>query len=175
MIENVILVDVNDNELGVMEKMKAHEEGLLHRAFSVFVFNSNGEVLLQQRNKNKYHSGGLWSNTCCSHPKPGESIKDAAHRRLKEEMGMEADLSHAFSFVYKSNLDNDLTEHELDHVFLGETNSIPKMNEEEVEDYRYVSVEYLKDDIKKNPNHYTEWLKICFDNLLKFRKNEQDN
>jgi isopentenyl-diphosphate delta-isomerase len=175
MIENVILVDVNDNELGVMEKMKAHEEGLLHRAFSVFVFNSNGEVLLQQRNKNKYHSGGLWSNTCCSHPKPGESISDAANRRLREEMGMEADLLHAFSFVYKSDLDNELTEHELDHVFLGETNSLPKMNKDEVEDYRYVSIEYLKEDIKNNPDHYTEWLKICFDNLLKYRKNEQSN
>jgi len=175
MIENVILVDVNDNELGIMEKMKAHEEGLLHRAFSVFVFNSKGEILLQQRNKNKYHSGGLWSNTCCSHPRPGESIKDAAHRRLREEMGMEADLLHAFSFVYKSDLDNELTEHELDHVFLGETNSLPNMNEEEVEDYRYVTIEYLQQDIKKNPNHYTEWLKICFDNLLKFRKNEQNN
>ena len=175
MIENVILVDVNDNELGVMEKMKAHEQGLLHRAFSVFVFNSNGEVLLQQRNKNKYHSGGLWSNTCCSHPRPGESISDAANRRLREEMGMEADLLHAFSFVYKSDLDNELTEHELDHVFLGETNSLPKMNKDEVEDYRYVSIEYLKEDIKNNPDHYTEWLKICFDNLLKYRKNEQSN
>ena len=175
MIENVILVDVNDNELGVMEKIKAHEEGLLHRAFSVFLFNSNGEVLLQQRNKNKYHSGGLWSNTCCSHPRPGESISDAANRRLREEMGMEADLLHAFSFVYKSDLDNELTEHELDHVFLGETNSLPKMNIEEVEDYRYVSIEHLQEDIKNNPDHYTEWLKICFDNLLKFRKNEQDN
>lgn len=175
MIENVILVDVNDNELGVMEKIKAHEEGLLHRAFSVFLFNSNGEVLLQQRNKNKYHSGGLWSNTCCSHPRPGESISDAANRRLREEMGMEADLLHAFSFVYKSDLDNELTEYELDHVFLGETNSLPKMNIEEVEDYRYVSIEHLQEDIKNNPDHYTEWLKICFDNLLKFRKNEQDN
>lgn len=175
MIENVILVDVNDNELGIMEKMKAHEQGLLHRAFSVFVFNSKGEILLQQRNKNKYHSGGLWSNTCCSHPRPGEKIHDAANRRLMEEMGMKANLSHAFSFVYKSELDNKLTEHELDHVFLGETNSLPKMNQDEVEDYRYVSIDYLQNDIKKNPSHYTEWLKICFDNLLKFRKNEQNN
>ncbi|MDF1673290.1 MAG: isopentenyl-diphosphate Delta-isomerase [Vicingaceae bacterium] len=171
MIENVILVDVQDNELGTMEKMKAHEEGLLHRAFSVFIFNSDGEILLQQRNLNKYHSGGLWSNTCCSHPRPGERVIDGANRRLIEEMGMDTELLHAFSFVYKSELDNELTEHELDHVYFGYSNQPPIINKDEVESYRYIDPYLLQLDISNNPNNYTTWLKICLDNLINHIKN----
>lgn len=171
MIENVILVDVQDNELGTMEKMKAHEEGLLHRAFSVFIFNSDGEILLQQRNRNKYHSGGLWSNTCCSHPRPGEKVIDGANRRLIEEMGMDTELLHAFSFVYKSELDNELTEHELDHVYFGYSNQAPIINKDEVESHRYIDPYLLQIDISINPNNYTTWLKICLDNLINHIKN----
>ena len=171
----VILVDKNDNELGTMEKMRAHETGQLHRAFSVFIFNHKGEILLQRRNPAKYHSGGLWSNTCCSHPYPGEDVKDAANRRLMEEMGMKAELDHLFSFVYKAELDNDLTEHELDHVFCGTTSDLPVLNEEEVVDFCFLTPEALKQEIKDRPDHYTEWLKICFNNLLNKMSYEKDN
>lgn len=166
MEELVVLVDKDDNEIGVMEKMIAHERGELHRAFSVFIFNSKGELLLQKRNSKKYHSGGLWSNTCCSHPRPDELVHIAASRRLDEEMGMEAPLFPAFSFVYKSQLDNNLTEHELDHVFFGYSNHHPIINNEEVEDYKYVDPYLLKHEISINPEAYTTWLKICLDNLI---------
>ena len=166
MEEYVVLVDNQDNELGLMKKMEAHEEGVLHRAFSVFVFNSKGEILLQKRNSKKYHSGGLWSNTCCSHPRPGEGTKSAANRRLIEEMGMQAELLPAFSFIYKTELDNNLTEHELDHVFYGFSNNLPNYNTDEVEDYKYISPELLKLEIEHHPDDYTEWLKICLNNLL---------
>lgn len=168
MINDLILVDKNDNVIGSMEKLEAHEKGLLHRAFSVFIFNSQGEILMQKRNSKKYHSGGLWSNTCCSHPRPGEKTDAAAHRRLMEEMGMKADLIHAFSFIYKSELDKGLTEHELDHVFIGYSDDLPNLNPSEVEDYCYISPSLLDIGIRNHPDEYTSWLKICFDELMQY-------
>jgi isopentenyl-diphosphate delta-isomerase len=166
--EKVVLVDVNDNEIGVMEKMEAHEKGLLHRAFSIFIFNSKGEILLQKRSNKKYHSGGLWSNTCCSHPRPGEELNRATSRRLMEEMGMSTTLFPTFSFQYKSNLDHDMIEHELDHVYVGYSNDIPEPNKEEVEGYCYLLPETLELGFEKNPGEYTEWLKICFKELMNY-------
>lgn len=169
--DQVILVDENDREIGVMEKMEAHHKAQLHRAVSVFVFNSRGEWLLQQRAKEKYHSGSLWSNACCTHPLPGESAEDAAHRRLDEEMGMDCPLSHLFSFVYKEKLDNELTEYEYDHVFIGNTDVLPKPNPDEVENYKYVSFAELEEDIMQNPDNYTVWFRIItaqvYDHLQK--------
>ncbi len=161
MAEFVVLVDNNDNEVGTMEKMEAHEKGLLHRAFSVFVFNSNNELMLHKRASTKYHSGGLWTNTCCSHPRPGEQLEDAAHRRLQEEMGFDCALEKAFSFVYKKALDKGLTEHELDHVFIGRYDDAPLLNKEEVEAWKYMSLPAIKADIAVAPENYTEWFKIC--------------
>lgn len=159
--EQVILVDEQDNELGVMEKLEAHRIPTLHRAISVFIVNTKGEWLLQQRALGKYHSNGLWTNTCCSHPRPGESNLEAARRRLQEEMGMEAELSELFHFMYREVLDNDLTEYELDHVFVGISDQVPKINADEVHNYKYVAYEDLKEDIKNNPWNYTVWfLKI---------------
>lgn len=165
-MEFVVLVDKDDNQLGLMEKMEAHEKGLLHRAFSVFLFNSKGEMLLQQRAISKYHSGGLWTNTCCSHPRDGEKTIDAAHRRLEEEMGFDCDIEKAFHFIYKSELDNDLTEHELDHVFMGEYEGEIKPNPVEVESYKYISIPDLVKDVEENPADYTEWFKICLEEVL---------
>lgn len=166
--ENVILVDVHDNEIGVMEKMEAHEKGLLHRAFSVFIFNSKGEILLQKRSSEKYHSGGLWSNTCCSHPRVGEGLNKATSRRLMEEMGMSTTLFPTFSFQYKSNLDHNMIENELDHVFIGYSNDIPVLNKEEVESYCYMSPELIELGFEKHPDEYTTWLKICFKELMNY-------
>ena len=165
MEEKVILVDNQDNEVGFMEKMEAHEKGLLHRAFSVFVFNDQGEMMLQQRALHKYHSGGLWTNTCCSHPRAGETILEASHRRLQEEMGFDCDLDEKFSFIYKAELDNELTEHEFDHVVFGKFNDIPKINPDEVADWKFMSVDEVKTDILKQPDLYTEWFKIAFDEV----------
>ena len=164
--EFVILVDEQDQSLGLMEKMEAHEKGVLHRAFSVFVFNDKGELLLQQRALDKYHSGGLWTNTCCSHPRDGESAEDAAHRRLQEEMGFDCKLEKKFHFIYKRELDKGLTEHELDHVFFGIYNATPNINPEEVASYKWVNMAELKTDLQTNPHLYTEWFKICFDEVL---------
>lgn len=161
--EFVILVDENDNDIGVMEKLQAHQEGLLHRAFSVFIFNDQEELLLQQRAISKYHSGGLWTNTCCSHPRPNETIKDAANRRLFEEMGMSCDLNIKTSFIYKTPFDNGLTEHELDYVLIGHTNQIPTINKEEVESYKWMPILDIKKDILSNPNQYTSWFKIALE------------
>lgn len=160
-MEEVILVNEKDNELGLMEKMEAHQKGLLHRAFSVFIFNSSNELLLQKRAASKYHSGGLWTNTCCSHPRKGETALQAANRRLKEEMGMNCKLKKAFYFIYKSVLDNELTEHELDHVFVGFTDDKPILNLEEAEDFKYISLEALTKEIELFPDNYTIWLKTC--------------
>lgn len=160
MEEKVILVDSNDNSLGLMEKMEAHERGFLHRAFSVFIFNSRGEMMLQQRAVSKYHSGGLWTNTCCSHPREGETVEQAGLRRLREEMGFETELIYGFSFIYKAVLDHGLMEHELDHVLLGFYDGEPSINADEVESWRWVSFEQLKNDIETNPNEYTAWFKI---------------
>lgn len=162
---DVILVDKNDKEIGSEEKMKAHREGKLHRAFSVFVFNLKNELLLQKRAKAKYHTGGLWSNTCCSHPQPGEATEKAAHRRLKEEMGFDCELKEIFSFVYRVKFDNGLSEHEYDHVFIGKSGNKPIPNKDEADGFRWVSLEKLKEDIKKNPEYYTYWLRVSLDKM----------
>lgn len=166
MEEQVILVDPNDKELGVMDKMEAHEKGILHRAFSIFLFNDQDELLLQRRALTKYHSPGLWTNTCCSHPRKGETALQAAHRRLEEEMGISATLSPKFTFLYKAELDKGLTEHELDHVFMGTFNGAPELNKEEAEDWKYIAIPALEADVKERPEHYTEWFKICLEEVL---------
>ena len=163
----VILVDENDNPIGTMPKMEAHEKAMLHRAFSVFILNANDEVLLQQRANDKYHSAGLWTNTCCSHPHPGEDTLGAARRRLKEEMGMEADLLFVFKFMYKAPFDNLLTEHEIDHVFIGKTDQLPIINPEEVASYKYMKPEEIKLDMEQNPQSYTVWFRIIFNEFYK--------
>lgn len=166
MIEEVILVDADDNEIGTMEKMEAHRLGLLHRAFSVFVFNTNGELLLQQRALDKYHSGGLWTNTCCSHPRKGESLLAAAKRRLEEEMGMRCSLDYGFVFTYHAAFTDELAEHEVDHVFFGETDQLPQPDKNEVAAYKYVSLKDLVADVASDPELYTAWFKICLDKVL---------
>ena len=166
-MEQVILVDVNDNPLGTMEKMEAHEKGVLHRAFSVFIFNRKGEMLLQQRAFSKYHSGGLWTNTCCSHPKEKETTLEAAHRRLMEEMGFDCDIKEVFDFIYKKELDQGLTEHELDHVFIGEYEGEVNFNPEEVNAYIYKPVQEVLNDVSGSPEKYTEWFKICLNEVVK--------
>jgi isopentenyl-diphosphate delta-isomerase len=171
MIEKVILVDKNDNELGTMEKQEAHVKGLLHRAFSVFIFNDKNELLLQRRAVKKYHSGGLWTNTCCSHPRQNEKTEDAAKRRLLEEMGMRSTLKKQFDFVYKAKLDNNLYEHEFDHVFFGFTNDLPIINPEEVEEYTYKTLEDIGNEMKAIPDKYTEWFKICFREVVNSHRN----
>ena len=170
MEEQVILVDREDVAIGVMGKMFAHETGELHRAFSVFVFNQQGELLLQQRALDKYHSAGKWTNTCCSHPRPGELTLDAANRRLLEEMGMVCNLNYEFNFLYESSFSNDLTEHEIDHVYFGISDDLPIINPEEVASYKYVNLEDLNKDIIDNPDNYTAWLKVCFNKVLDFKK-----
>lgn len=161
-MEQVILVDENDCQVGVMEKLAAHQNGgFLHRAISVFVFNSNGEMLLQQRNPKKYHSGGLWTNTCCSHPRPGEETQNAATRRLQEEMGFYTKLFPAFTFTYKAEFDNGLTEFELDYVFIGNYDGEVKPNTNEVSDYKYVAYNKISDSVSTNPDQFTEWFKIA--------------
>jgi len=144
--------------------MKAHLQGKLHRAFSIILFNKKGEVLIQKRAKSKYHSAGLWTNTCCSHPRPKEKIDQAAKRRLKEEMGIETDLKKIFSFIYKAKL-GSLVEYEFDHVFFGRFNGKPKPNEKEVEDWQWIKLADLKTDIAKNPQKYTPWFKIIFEKI----------
>ncbi len=166
-MEKVILVNEMDEPIGEMEKMEAHEKGLLHRAFSVFIFNEKNELLLQKRAVSKYHSGGLWTNTCCSHPRKNESLLDAGKRRLQEEMGFEVPLKAVFSFIYKAKLDNELTEHELDHVLIGRFEEAPNFNLEEVEDWKYMSMDSLATDLKLNAGIYTEWFKIVFDRVHK--------
>ena len=174
--EFVILVDPQDRPRGLMEKQEAHVKGELHRAFSVFVFNKNGELLLQQRALHKYHSGGLWTNTCCSHPREGETILEAGHRRLQEEMGFDCELTHRFSFIYRAELDLGLTENELDHVMTGVWEGKLKVNPDEVGGWKYMTLEAVKQDIEERPELYTAWFKIIFDNaylkLLSYRYNE---
>lgn len=165
-MEEVILVDTNDSEIGKMEKMQAHIEGRLHRAFSIFVFNSKGELLLQQREKGKYHSGGLWTNTCCSHPRVGEDINEAVHRRLKEEMGFDCDLSEKKTFLYHAKFDNNLIEHELDHIFIGYYNGVPIPNKEEVENWKWISTKDLKKELEAEPDKFTYWFKFSIEDVL---------
>ena len=169
-IEKVILVDENDNQVGLMPKLEAHQKGLLHRAFSVFIFNSKYELLLQKRASSKYHSGGLWTNTCCSHPREGEDILDAAKRRLFEEMGIETSLRKVHDFIYKAELDNDLTEHEFDHVLYGIYNEDPIINEDEADDFKWIDMDSLNEDIKTNGNNYTIWFKIAFEYFYNYLK-----
>jgi isopentenyl-diphosphate Delta-isomerase len=159
---DVILVDEHDVQTGIMEKIAVHQKALLHRAFSVFIFNKKGEVLLHKRAHKKYHSGGLWTNACCSHPQPGEETIMAAQMRLREEMGFNTELKKAFDFIYKAPFDNGLTEHEFDHVYIGcyDGNIVP--NEEEVSDYCFKSFEEIKNSIRSHPQKYTEWFKIAF-------------
>ena len=166
MTEYVVLVDELDNKVGLMEKMEAHINPTLHRAFSIFIFNSKNEMLLQQRALSKYHTPGLWTNTCCSHPRDGESLHDATNRRLQEEMGMQCELKEAFSFIYKADVMQGLVEHEFDHVFIGTSDDLPIINKDEVECVRYDTIENIKADIERNPQSYTAWFKIAFDKLL---------
>ncbi|CAN5637230.1 isopentenyl-diphosphate Delta-isomerase [soil metagenome] len=153
----VILVDENDKEVGTMDKMEAHLQGILHRAFSVIIRNDKQEILIQQRALHKYHSGGLWANSCCSHPFPGESNLEGAKRRLSEEMGIQAVLSHSGSFLYRCEFDNGLTEFEFDHVFNGHSNDDPKINPEEVNAYQWIDLASLMADMKQHPERYTFW------------------
>ena len=168
--EKVILVDENDNQVGLMPKLEAHQKGLLHRAFSIFIFNSKYELLLQKRASSKYHSGGLWTNTCCSHPREGEEILDAAKRRLIEEMGIDTSLRKVHDFIYKAELDNDLTEHEFDHVFYGIYNEDPIINKDEADDFKWIDMDSLNEDIKTNGNNYTIWFKIAFEYFYNYLK-----
>ncbi|MCH3882908.1 MULTISPECIES: isopentenyl-diphosphate Delta-isomerase [Tenacibaculum] len=161
--EQVILVDKDDNQIGLMPKMEAHEKALLHRAFSVFTFNDKGELLLQQRAAEKYHSPLLWTNTCCSHQRDGETNLEAGKRRLQEEMGFVCELKEIFSFIYKAPFDNGLTEHELDHVMIGSYNDKPIINKEEVQAYKWMTLEAVKKDMEENPQEYTAWFKIIFE------------
>ncbi len=166
MEEQVILVDAADQEIGIGEKIQTHQEGKLHRAFSVFVFNSRGQLLLQKRAQSKYHSGGLWSNTCCSHPRPEEPTEKAAHRRLKEEMGFDCALYEIFSFTYKVKCDNDLTEHEFDHVFLGTFEGEPTPSPQEVDEWKWIDLAELRQDVREHPERYTYWLRISMDEIV---------
>ena len=163
MEEKVILVNEKDEPIGLMGKMEAHEKGLLHRAFSVFIFNSKQEVLLQQRAACKYHSPNLWTNTCCSHPRAGETNQQAGERRLQEEMGLQVPLQEVFSFIYKAPFDNGLTEHEYDHVLIGYSDAQPQINPEEVASWKWLSLEAIKEDILQAPEQYTAWFKIIFE------------
>lgn len=159
-MEQVVLVDEHDVEVGSMEKMEAHQKGLLHRAFSVLIFNSKGEILLQKRSSNKYHSAGLWTNTCCSHPKPGEKMEHAVKRRLKEEMGIDVQPEYAYKFIYKATLENNLTEHELDHVYIAQFDGNPVANPAEVETWKYASISAIQAAVQKNPEAYTYWFQL---------------
>jgi isopentenyl-diphosphate delta-isomerase len=166
--EHVILVDENDNQIGLMPKIEAHEKALLHRAFSVFVFNDKNELMLQQRALHKYHSPGLWTNTCCSHQREGESNLEAGKRRLQEEMGFVTGLEESTSFIYKAPFDNGLTEHEYDHIMIGYYNAEPVINSDEVADWKWMSLEAVKGDISLHPEQYTAWFKIIFEKFYEF-------
>ncbi len=169
---HIVLVDRMDNPIGTMEKLEAHRQALLHRAFSVFIYNDAGEMLLQQRAPGKYHSGGLWTNACCSHPFPGEPVADAAARRLQEEMGFTVSLQPAFQFIYEAAFGNGLTEHEYDHVFTGVFNGRPHPDPEEVSDWAWRSVEDISAHLQSHPEVYTAWFRIAFPRLIEWRKDQ---
>jgi isopentenyl-diphosphate Delta-isomerase len=160
----VVLVDENDLEIGFLEKMEAHQKGMLHRAFSVLIFNSENELLLQKRADSKYHSAGLWTNTCCSHPRPNELMIEAVTRRLHEEMGIDLKPNFAYKFLYRTALENDLIEHELDYVFIGQYNDHPVINKQEVADWKFLSLPEIRKDIVENPDQYTFWFKEILNN-----------
>jgi isopentenyl-diphosphate Delta-isomerase len=168
--EQVILVDHNDQEIGTMGKMQAHREGVLHRAISVFIFNSEGKWLLQKRAPTKYHSGGLWTNACCSHPRAGEETSEAAKRRLLEEMGLQCDLKFLFSFRYKEDVGSGLTEHELDHVFIGKTNATPKVNSSEASDWSFYTTDELGIHLKETPERFTKWFQLIYQRVKETQK-----
>ena len=170
MMEQVILVDEKDTQIGCEEKINAHKTAKLHRAISIFIYDSKGKMLLQQRALDKYHSGGLWSNTCCSHPRPGEKTEDVAHRRLLEEMGFDCILQKAFYFIYKSELSNGLTEYEFDHVFIGKYDGRAIPNPHEVENFKWIDLECLKKEMREKPDQFTTWFKIAFKEILKNNK-----
>ncbi len=168
MEEKVILVNQNDEPIGLMPKMEAHEKALLHRAFSVFVLNDKNELMLQQRASHKYHSPLLWTNTCCSHQRDGETNIQAGNRRLQEEMGFTTELKELFSFIYKAPFDNGLTEHELDHVMIGYYNGEPTINPDEVEAWKWLDIDEVRKDMEQNPKQYTAWFKIIFDKFYHY-------
>lgn len=168
--KQIILVNESNAQTGKMEKLKAHQLGLLHRAFSIFIFNDRGEALLQKRSLNKYHSAGLWSNACCSHPITN-NIQKEAKKRLKQEMGIKCPLQEVFSFIYQAKL-GDLTEHEFDHVFIGVFNGQAKPNKKEASDYKWIGLENLKTDISQNPQNYTEWFKLIYEKVFNYGKIE---
>lgn len=172
MMEQVVLVNELDQEIGLMEKMEAHEKALLHRAFSVFVFNEAGELLLQQRAFEKYHSGGLWTNTCCSHPRPNETVSDAANRRLMEEMGFNTTLEKVFDFIYQAEFSNGLTEHEFDHVFIGQYNGAIVPDPNEVHAYEYRTMESIQASLDANEGLFTAWFEIIFPKMMDWWKNQ---
>lgn len=157
------MVNDRDEEMGTMEKMEAHRTGSLHRAFSVLLFNSRGEMLLQKRAQTKYHSSGLWTNTCCSHPRPGEPVLDAAQRKLMQEMGIEANPQFAFKFQYKAPLDNNLIEHEIDHVYIGEFNGVPQLNQHEADDWKYLDLPSLRTLMHASPQDFTPWFRLILE------------
>lgn len=165
-MDELILVDLFDNEIGSMSKSEAHRLGRLHRAFSIFIINDNNQMLIQRRNINKYHSGGLWTNACCSHPRKGESLDDAVHRRLLEEVGFDTVLSEQFGFVYRTKFADDLYEYEYDHVFLGKYDGEIILNEEEASEIKWVDLDTLKEDLVSNPQNYTSWFTIAAPKLL---------
>lgn len=172
-MEEVVLVDHLDNELGVEEKLLAHQKGKLHRALSVFLFNSKGEMLIQQRAAEKYHSANLWSNACCSHPRPQETTEDAASRRLSEELGINTKLEWLLSFQYKVAFDNGLIEHELDHIYIGTTDELPQPNPDEVSAVKYIGTEELKKDVIQYPEHYTFWFRELIHEVLEKVENKK--
>jgi isopentenyl-diphosphate delta-isomerase len=172
-MEHVILVDGNDEELGTMEKMEAHYKAVLHRAFSIFIFNERNEMLLQQRALSKYHSGGLWTNACCSHPRPGEETYAAAERRLSEELGFSTSLSKVFDFTYHAPFDNGLTEHEFDHVFVGTFNGRVEPNKTEVLDYCFKTMDDISESLQSHPKKYTAWFHLAFPKILNWWQNQE--
>ncbi len=174
-MDKLILVDENDTPIGTIEKMEAHQKALLHRAFSVFIFNTKGEMLLQQRALDKYHSGGLWTNACCSHPYDGQQTQAAAEKRLQEEMGFTTVLTKVFDFIYKAPFDNGLTEHEFDHVFAGVYNGAIVPDKSEVEDFCFMSMEDIKESLQLHPQKYTVWFKIAFPKMESYLAAVSDN
>lgn len=171
-MEQVVLVNEQDQEIGLMEKMEAHEKALLHRAFSVFVFNEAGELLLQQRAFEKYHSGGLWTNTCCSHPRPNETVLDAANRRLMEEMGFQTPLKKVFDFIYQAEFSNGLTEHEFDHVFIGHYEGTIVPDSHEVHAYEYRTMESIQASLDAKEGLFTAWFEIIFPKMMDWWENQ---
>ncbi len=172
MEERVVLVDENDNEIGTEEKIKAHQDGgKLHRAFSIFVFNNKKEIMLQKRAASKYHFGGLWTNTCCSHPRTDEPIEETARKKLMQEMGFKTELRELFTFIYKATSENGLTEHELDHVLVGKFDGEPEPNPEEADEWKWISLEELERDVRENPDNYTPWFKIALEKVIENKDN----